>query len=139
MPNKRLMLYALMLLLGVVILAAGLFGLDESAKTVSGMCIGIGAGLVGMNVAHFIIGFYYKRHPAAQKQSVIEANDERNITITDKSKAKAFDLTIKLLILIPFLLILADSPLWMTLSAVGVYLFGYGAQIYYTIRLNKEM
>lgn len=139
MQKNRLMLYVLLLLLGVLLLAAGLFGFGESAKTVSGMCIGIGAGLIGMNTAHFIIDFYYKRHPDAQKQSVIEAQDERNVALTDKAKAKAFDLNNKVLMLVPFLLILADSPLWITLSAVGVYLFGFGAQIYFTMRLSREM
>lgn len=139
MQKNRLMLHLLLLLSGVLLLAAGIFGFGESAKTVSGLCIGIGAGLAGMNVAHLIIGYYYKKHPDAEKQSDIEAQDERNVAITDKAKAKAFDLTRKLLIIVPFLLILADSPLWITLAAVGVYTFSFGLQIYFTMRLSREM
>lgn len=133
------------LLLGVVLLAAGIVGsfvfdkTSRAATGVLGLCIGIGAGLIGMNVANLIIRLYYKSHPDIKKQSDIDSKDERNISINTKAKAKAFDITIKALIIVPFLLILADSPLWMTLAAVGIYLYGFSVQIYYTLRYNKEM
>lgn len=126
-------------LLGVILLAAGIFVFSKTSKTLTGLCIGIGSGLIAMNLANLTINFYYKKHPDQKKQSDIESKDERNISINMKAKAKAFDITIKALMLVPFLLILADSPLWMTLTAVGIYLFGFCVQIYYTVQYNKEM
>jgi hypothetical protein len=46
---------------------------------------------------------------------------------------------IYVLIVIPFLLILMDMPLWLTLSSVAVYLIGFTMQIGYTIQYSKEM
>jgi hypothetical protein len=134
-----------LLLLGVVLLAAGIFGglvfgkTSRTATGILGLCVGIGIGLIGMNVVNLIISLYYKKHPDLKKLSDIDSKDERNISINTKAKANAFDITIKALIIVPFLLILADSPLWMTLAAVGIYFFGFCVQIYYTIRYNKEM
>ncbi|MGG6313565.1 hypothetical protein [Paenibacillus macerans] len=139
MKKNRAVLQTVLLLLGMIVLAVGLAGISGMTRTWAGLCTGVGAGLIGMNVANLIIGAYYRNHPEVQKQSDIEAKDERNVTITNKAKAKAFDLTLKVLIIVPFLLILADSPLWMTLAAVGVYLFGFGAQIYFMMRYGKEM
>ncbi|WMJ89240.1 hypothetical protein [Anaerocolumna sp. MB42-C2] len=128
-----------LILLGVIVLAVGIFVISENLKTISGLCIGIGAGFISMNVANLIIILYYKKHPDLKKQSEIESKDERTVAITNKAKAKAFDITVRALIIIPFLLILADSPLWMTLASVALYSFGFGAQIYFTIRYSKEM
>lgn len=135
----------LLMLLGIVLVAAGIIGsfvFEKTSRTVTGaigLCTGVGAGLISMNVAALIIRLYYKKHPDIKKQSDIDLKDERNISINMKAKAKAFDITIKTLIIIPFLLILTNSPLWMILAAIGIYLFGFSVQIYYMIRYNKEM
>lgn len=139
MKKNRVVSQTVLLLLGMIMLAAGLKGIGGMTKMAAGLCTGMGGGLIGLSIANLFIGAYYRRHPEAQKQSDIEAQDERNVALTDKAKAKAFDLNNKVLMLVPFLLILANSPLWITLSAVGVYLFGFGAQIYFTMRLSREM
>ncbi len=134
-----------LLLMGVVLLAAGIAGIfvfDKTSRMITGLiglCVGIGSGMIGMNVANLLIRSYYKKHPDIKKQSDIDAKDERTIFIHTKAKAKAFDITIKTLIAVPFLLIIADSPLWMTLTAVGIYVFAFGVQLYYTVQYNKEM
>lgn len=139
MKQSKIKNFIFLMLLGVILLVVGFFIISVTSKTVSGLCIGIGAGLIGMNVANLLISLYYKKHPDIKKQSDIDSKDERSISINIRAKAKAFDITIRALIIVPFLLILTDSPLWMTLATVGLYLFGFGIQIYYTIRYNKEM
>jgi uncharacterized Tic20 family protein len=129
----------MLIILGAVLLIVGIVVIDESSKTVSGLCVGIGAGLIGMNIANLLIDLYYRKHPEIKKQVDIDARDERSLAITCKAKAKAFDITVILLIVVPFLLILAGSPLWVILATIGVYLFGFCAQIYFTIQLGKEM
>ncbi|WP_019850001.1 hypothetical protein [Desulfitobacterium sp. PCE1] len=131
--------YIIFILLGVIVLAVGIFVIDDNLKTIAGLCIGIGAGLIGMNVANLIMNLYYKKHPAIKKQSDIESKDERTVAITNKAKAKAFDIMIKILIVIPFLMVLIDLPLWMILATVALYVFGFCVQIYLTIRYSNEM
>ncbi|NLG49498.1 MAG: hypothetical protein GX552_05230, partial [Chloroflexi bacterium] len=56
------------------------------------VCIGIGAGLFGGNLGAAIGVYLLKKDPNAAKQKEIEVNDERNIVISNKAKAKAYDL-----------------------------------------------
>lgn len=139
MKSNHATRYIIYILLGVIVLAVGIFVIRDNLKSVAGFCIGIGAGLIGMNVASLIMNLYYKKHPAIKKQSDIESKDERTVAITNKAKAKAFDIMIKILIFIPFLMILIDLPLWMILAAIALYILGFCLQTYLTIRYSKEM
>jgi hypothetical protein len=125
--------------LGIVLVAVGLFLPGSMPKTISGICLGIGSGLAGMSVANLIMASYYKKHPALQKQAVIDAHDERTLAITNKAKARAFDITMRVLIAVAFLYILADAPLWMTLLIVAVYVSGAGIEFYHMAKYNNEM
>jgi hypothetical protein len=125
--------------LGVVLVIAGFLITNEAYKSISGLCFGIGAGLIGMNLANVYMERYYQQHPQVKRQSDIDARDERSVLINTRAKAKAFDWMVKLFIAIPFVLILFNSPLWQILAVVGIYLFAFGLQIYFTIQFNKEM
>lgn len=129
----------ILIILGIIALAVGFLVLGDKYKSVSGLCIGIGAGVVGMSIANLIITLYYRKHPDIKKLNDIESKDERTIIITNKAKAKSFDIIIKILMIIPFLMILIDLPLWMIFATIALYLFGFFAQIYLTIRYSKEM
>lgn len=109
------------------------------ARNVSGVCIGVGAGLIGMSIANLLIIRYYAKHPALKKQQDIEAGDERSVSINNLSKAKAFDITINAMVILPFIMILADSPLWMTLAVVAFYVFSYSIRYYYIVKYSKVM
>ncbi len=139
MKKNKLVTDILLMIVGIVLLAVGLLVVDESAKNIGGFCIGVGAALGAIHLGKLVLYPYYKKHPDLERQSQIEAKDERNVSINDKAKSKAFDFTIKLLVAVPFLLILLDAPLWMTLTAVGFYLLPYGMQVYYMVKYNSEM
>jgi hypothetical protein len=124
---------------GLALVAIGLFAIHESQRAIAGLCVGIGAGLAGMNLAQYFIDRYYESHPQERRQSEIVARDERTQLIADRSKARAFDVMIRALMLIPFLLIVVDAPLWVILATIAVYLTGFGVQIYYTTRFNREL
>ncbi|AKG37118.1 hypothetical protein [Paenibacillus durus] len=130
---------AIVLATGILLLGAGLLGVGDMARNVSGLCIGIGSGLIGMSIANLIMIRYYAKRPAIKRQQEIEAGDERSVSINNLSKAKAFDITVKIMMLIPFLLILADSPLWITLAVVAFYLFSYSIRYYYLVKYSKVM
>ena len=139
MKTNKLAIHVFLMVLGAIIIAASGLLLNKLPDCVIGTGFGIGAGLCGMSIANLIIQLYYKRHPAIKKQSDIEARDERTLAINHKAKAKAFDYTINLLMVYPFLMILADLPLWLIFTTIGIYLFGAGAQFFFIIRYNKEM
>ncbi|AHV95202.1 hypothetical protein [Paenibacillus sabinae] len=127
------------LALGILLLAAGLLEVGDMARNISGVCAGLGAGLIGMSISNLFIIRYYAKHPALKKQHEIEAGDERSVSINNLSKAKAFDITIRAMMLIPFVLILADSPLWLTLAVVAFYVFSYSIRYYYIVKYSKVM
>ncbi len=139
MKTNKLTFHVLLIVLGALLIVSSGLLIHLLPITVTGVGFGIGAGLCGMSIANLIIQLYYRRHPAQKKLSDIEAQDERNIAITYKAKAKAFDFTLKLLMVFPFLIILTALPLWMIFTTIAIYLFGFGVQIFYMIRYNKEM
>lgn len=78
--------------------------------------------------------------PQMARQLAIEQQDERNRAIADRSKAKAYDLMLYLFaaLMVAFSLI-PDTPLPVILLMVAGYLLVVAFQIYWLVRLNKEM
>jgi hypothetical protein len=139
MKKQQKILYITLLVLGIILMIAGFFILSEKYSNISGLFIGIGAGLVSMSFSNLVINNYYQKHPVLKRQNEINSKDERTTSITNKAKAKAFDWIIKILIIFPFLLIFLKSPLWMIFLVIGIYLLGFSMQVFYTIRYNNEM
>lgn len=139
MKNKRITRHILFILLGAVLLLVGFFLISKEYKNVSGLCIGGGISIICMNIGELIYYHYYSKNPAFQKQTDIDAKDERNLAIRYKAKAKAYDITVKLLMIIPFLMILADLPLWLILSTIAFYLFSFVLHVYFVVRYNDVM
>lgn len=139
MKKQQKNLYITLFVLGVILLVSGFLIISEDYSNISGLCIGIGIGLMAMSFSNLVINNYYQKRPVLKRQNEINSKDERNTTITNRAKAKAFDWTIRLLIAFPFLLIFFKSPLWMIFSVIGIYLLGFSIQVFYTIRFNNEM
>ncbi|WP_150275481.1 hypothetical protein [Paenibacillus tepidiphilus] len=137
--NKPVWLEKGLLILGALLIAAGVLAALKGAEVWAGLGLGIGAGLVGANTATALMRRYYRRHPEEARQKRIELGDERNMAIRYQAKAKAFDRMILMMIAVPFLLIAAKSPLWLVLSAVGLYLLAYLLQIMYMVKLGKQI
>ncbi|MFD1773810.1 hypothetical protein [Paenibacillus rhizophilus] len=124
---------------GILLLAMALLAGGEMTRNVSGVCLGLGAGLSGMGIANLIMIRYYAKRPSLKKQQDIEAGDERSASINNLSKAKAFDITLRAMMILPFVLVLADSPLWLTLAVVAFYVFSYSIRYYYIVKYSKVM
>lgn len=92
-----------------------------------------------MGAVNLYIARYDKKHPDETKRKIIENNDERNTVIRNKAKAKAGDITQWLLIALAYLSILADSPIWVTLVIVVVFLMYSFLFIFYMSKYQKEM
>ncbi|WP_025690608.1 hypothetical protein [Paenibacillus zanthoxyli] len=124
---------------GILLLAAGLLEVGDMARNVSGLCIGIGSGLIGMSIANLIMIRYYAKHPTFKRQHEIEAGDERGIAINNLSKAKAFDTTVRIMMVIPFVLFFMDLPVWTTFAVIAFYMFSIGLRYYYIVKYSKVM
>lgn len=131
--------------LGLVILGASLY-LIKSVPDPQGIMlrlpsvlIGIGSGLFGVGVGNVISHKVMKNNPKLQKQHTINQNDERNVTINNLAKAKAFDLMTFMLGALMLSFAIMGTEMTSTLLLVGAYLFIHGYKIYYGYVFNKQM
>ena len=95
--NKKAGMY-ITSVIGVLLLIAGLMVLkfvEEPTgfiRVLPYICIGVGCGLFGHGMGEIASGRLLKNSPEIVKQMEIEKNDERNIVLAARSKAKAFDM-----------------------------------------------
>ena len=137
---KKTWVYAALLTAGAVLIGLSfLFFTAEEEKTLGGVMIGIGAGLLGMSGANLITKRYEKRHPEVVRQSKIEEKDERNVMIRAKARAAAGAAAQWLIIALAFVMILTDAPLGYTLAAIGVYLAYHVLSVIFVSRYQKQM
>lgn len=135
----RKLWFILVLLLGIGIALAGMFLKGDELKAVSGVCIGIGACLIGLGAANlFMLGFEEK-NPSIAKIKEIEEKDERNIAIRNRAKARAADITQYLIVALTFVTILIKAPLWVTFVTIGIYLSYNILSLYLISKFSKEM
>lgn len=65
---------------------------NETLATLAYLLIGLGCGIFGHFSGKLMKWYAVKDHEELVKQMEIEAKDERNLLIAEKSKAKAYDL-----------------------------------------------
>ena len=80
-----------------------------------------------------------KRNPALQKQIEIEQRDERNTAISNRAKARAYDMMIYVFGALMISFSLMGVELRAILLLVFAYLFVVGWGVYYRCRFEKEM
>lgn len=131
--------YVFLLLLGISLIAISLFLRGEEVKGVSGVLIGIGAGLFGISLLNLYMKRYQQAHPEIKKQNEIEFNDERNEIIRYKAKAKSGDIIQWLVMGLAYVMILFDYPLWLIAITVGIFLLYNLIMIYFVGKYQKEM
>lgn len=136
---KKSYTYIVILIISAAMIAAGLLIKDEALKAVSGVLIGVGAGLVGMCLSSLTSIRYLKKHPGAAKQAEIDAKDERNKLIGFRAKAAAADITRWFVIALAFVMILIDAPLWTTLCVVAVYSLYHVLTFVFMAKYQKQM
>ncbi|MBP3542672.1 MAG: hypothetical protein J6J86_00430 [Lachnospiraceae bacterium] len=131
--------------IGVALLFTGLY-LWKSIVHAQGtafplpyVCIGLGCGIFGHGMGNIISRRSLKNHPEMQKQIDIETNDERNITISNQAKAKAYDMMIFVFgaLMVSFAIMNVDLTAILLLVAAYLFVVGYG--IYFRCKYDKEM
>ena len=97
MKRNKSRTYALLSAVGFILFAAGLVlikfsqNVEGILRTLPYICVGIGAGVFGHNLGELMKNLAVRKDPQAARQIEIEAKDERNIAISNKAKAKAYD------------------------------------------------
>ncbi len=103
------------------------------------VCIGVGCGAFGHGMGTILSRWAVKGHPDVQRQLAIEQTDERNVTITNRAKAKAFDIMLFVFGALMLSFALMEVALPAILLLVAAYLFVVGCQIYYISKYQREM
>ncbi len=138
--NRRVFPHVLLLIAGLALAAVGLFVItDDALKSVSGVCIGVGAGAFGMALSKVAMAVMLRRHPEYERRQNIEERDERNIQIREKSKAKGFDAVWITFCITMLCFILMDVNLPAILVAVGAYVVVNAVQMYYLGKYSTEL
>ena len=146
MKNKNYVLKNILLsFLGVVLVALGLYiyqktlGMDKTVVVIPYIFIAIGCGIFGHFTGNLIQYYSTKNNEELKRQIEIEKNDERNILIAEKSKAKAYDLMIYLFaaMLIIFSLMGADKVQILVLVAIYLSLQIYA--LYWKSKFESRM
>lgn len=103
------------------------------------VCIGIGSGALGYGISNIVQNKILRSHPAIQKQMEIDSKDERNLAISNRAKAKAYDFMIFMFAALMLGFALMGVDMIPILFFVFTYLFVQGYAIYYRCRYEKEM
>ena len=120
--NGKSWLYILGILAGMALAVGGGFLRDEELKALSGVCIGVGAGLFGMSVANLVTYRMRASHPEVFAKKDIEVNDERNTIVRDKAGAKVNGILMIILAVITLVFVLLDVELYVSLTLAGLIL-----------------
>jgi len=101
--------------------------------------IGLGCGVFGHGMGELLAGRAMKKNPGMEKQMEIEKNDERNITVRNRAKAKAYDRMVYIFGALMLAFALLGVDVIASLLLVAAYLFVIGYELYYQIKYDKEM
>ena len=142
---KKNNLGLLLILAGAVLACIGLYLIhaQEDAqgilRVLPFVCIGAGCGIFGHGVGDMANRWAMRKHPELERQKQIDKDDERNIAISNRAKAKAYDgmLFVLAALMVSFALMGADMAV--VLLLVFAYLFIVGEFIYYLNKYQKEM
>lgn len=130
---------------GIALLAVGLYFIKTIEdpqgllRALPYICVGLGSGIFGHGMGEIMVRYAMKHNPAAAKQLEIEQNDERNLAIANRAKAKAYDMMVFVFGALITALALMDIGLTMVLLLVFAYLFILGYGSYYRFKYYKEM
>ena len=134
--QRKSMFYVMAITISVIMIILSQF---VELNSHSGILLGTGAGVIGASIAKLYTINLEKKNPDMIKENEIELQDERNVLILQRAKAKSADITQWLIMMIAYLEIFVNAPLWIILLTVGIFVLYNIIQIYYINKFNKEM
>lgn len=132
-------------IIGILVLGTGLVLLKSVANPHGVMlalpyvCIGLGCGAFGHGLGNLVRDRAFKNDPELQKKMEIDQKDERNIAISNRAKAKAYDIMLYIFGAVMVSFVLAGVEVVAILLLVAAYLLIIGVFIFYLSKYGKEM
>lgn len=132
-------------ILGILLLGVGLFLIklipDQrgAMEALPYIFVGLGCGTFGHGMGNIISRKTLKNSPNIQKQLEIDKKDERNVTIGNSAKAKAYDMMIFVFGALMLSYALMGIDMIVVLLLVLTYLFVITYGLYYRFKYEKEM
>lgn len=112
---------------------------DKMIATIPYIFITVGCGIFGHFMDNLIKYFSTKNHEELERQIQIEKNDERNILIAEKSKAKAYDLMIYLFASLLIIFSLMGVDKLVIIMIVAIYLSIQIYALYWRSKFESKM
>jgi hypothetical protein len=131
--------------IGILLLGVGLFLTKKLVnpqgilKALPYILVGLGCGTFGHGMGNLINRKALKSSPDIQKKLDIDKNDERNVAIGYRAKAKAYDMMIFVFGSLMLSYALMGTDVTVVLLLVFAYLFVIFYGIYYRCKYDKEM
>lgn len=131
--------------IGLLLLFTGLYFVKITTepqgimKALPYVLIGLGCGIFGHGTGEVISNRAIKNHPDIEKQMKINKEDERNIAVRNRAKAKAYNAMIYVFGALMPAFALMGVDMAAVLLLVFAYLFIIGCGIYYHSKFEKEM
>lgn len=130
---------------GIVLLICGLVIIKKVSepqgimRALPYIFIGIGCGVFGHGMGEIISYRVVKNNPDILKQIEIEKKDERNITISNSAKAKAYDMMVNVFGALMVCFALMGVSFTVVILLVCSYLFVIFYGVYCRYKYDKEM
>lgn len=131
--------FGFVLLIAGIVLAISLPDAQGNMLTLPYVLLGVGAGIFGGNLGTAIKNRLLKKDPNAAKQLEIDTKDERNIAISNRAKAKAYDLMLMAYSALIIVFALMRVDMYIVLTLIVVYLLVVFSMVYYINKYHKEM
>lgn len=123
----------------ILIVLAIYMQMPSQNKGLVGVLLGVGVSFALSGILSTIILRKEASSPERIKQATIDRKDERNISLRNRAKASAGDISCWFIMVIAYLNILTDGPLWLTLVAVGAFVAHYLLVLGFLGKYSKEM
>lgn len=137
MKHKKLL--SGLIIIGLVLIVSAFITRIYADKMVAGILFGVGFTAFGLSTSKLLSIISDEKHPELAEIKTIEINDERNVIIRHKAQATAGKIQQYLIIVFAYLLMILDSPLYLIILVVAIYLsFTLLTAFYYT-HYQKKM
>ena len=133
--------YWIISLLGLAAVVAGfiLVRMGAGIAPLPYVLLGVGCGAFGWGAGELLKRRAVEGDPEIEKRLRIEQQDERNRTIADRAKARAYDAALYIFSALMLCFALMQVELAVILQLVGAYLLVVGVSIYYYVKYNHEL
>ena len=133
--------YGIISLLGLAAVVAGfiLARMGAGIAPLPYVLLGVGCGAFGWGAGELLKRRAVEGDPEIEKRLRIEQQDERNRTIADRAKARAYDAALYIFSALMLCFALMQVELAVILLLVGAYLLVVGVSIYYYVKYNREL